>query len=97
MEVTLQYVPGCPHWRVADRRLRQLAGELDLDITRQRIGSPGAAERHGFCGSPTILVEGSDPFAADGESVGLSCRIYRTPGGPAGAPTVDQLRQVLVS
>jgi len=34
-------------------------------------------------------------FAEPGAGVGLSCRIYRTPEGLAGAPTVDQLRAKL--
>lgn len=54
-----------------------------------------AAQRVGFRGSPTILVDGRDPFASGDEPVGLSCRVYATPDGPAGAPTTDQLREVL--
>ena len=49
----------------------------------------------GFHGSPSILVDGVDVFAEPGAGVGLSCRIYRTPEGLAGAPTLDQLRAKL--
>ena len=28
--------------------------------------------------------------------IGLSCRVYTTPNGPAGSPTLDELRAVLV-
>ncbi|HXH78738.1 hypothetical protein [Nocardioides sp.] len=55
------------------------------------------AERVGFHGSPSILVDGVDAFAEPGDGVGLSCRIYRTPDGLAGAPTIEQLRAALVS
>ena len=94
-EVTLLYFDGCPSWQLADQRLRDLADELDLTITRERVETPEAAVAWGFRGSPTILVDGEDVFAAGDEPVGLSCRIYPTPDGPAGSPTVDQLRAAL--
>jgi hypothetical protein len=47
-----------------------------------------------FHGSPTIIVDGHDPFPTAGQP-GLACRIYQTPAGPAGAPTVEQLRSAL--
>jgi len=56
------------------------------------------AERLRFVGSPTLLLDGQDPFAAQtAGSFGLSCRIYRTPEGPAGSPTTEQLREVLAA
>ncbi|MDK1017238.1 MAG: thioredoxin family protein, partial [Actinomycetota bacterium] len=48
-----------------------------------------------FHGSPTVLINGIDPFAENDAPVGLSCRIYRTDEGLAGTPTIDQLRQAL--
>lgn len=95
VRVTLQYFGGCPNWALADRRLRALADELGFDVVRQRIDTPDAAARCGFRGSPTILVDGDDPFASGDEPVGLSCRVYATPDGTAGVPTIEQLRDVL--
>lgn len=95
MRVTIQYFDGCPHWRTLDERLRRLASELTLDIEQEIVGTPEAADAAGFRGSPTLLVDGVDPFASGDEPVGLSCRVYVTPDGPAGAPTLDQLREVL--
>lgn len=95
VRVTLQYFDGCPHWELADRRLRALADKLGFDVVRQRVDTPEAAARCGFRGSPTILVDGKDPFASGDEPVGLSCRVYSTPDGPAAVPTVDQLSEVL--
>lgn len=40
-----------------------------------------------------FLINGRDPFAEPGTTPSLSGRIYRTPRGPAGAPSLDQLRQ----
>jgi hypothetical protein len=45
----------------------------------------------GFTGSPTLLIEGTDPFARPGAPVALACRTYPTPSGLAGAPTIEQL------
>lgn len=47
-------------------------------------------------GSPTLLVDWVDPFAAPRAPVSLSCRIYRDPDGRAsGAPSVAALGRVL--
>ena len=47
-------------------------------------------------GSPTILVDGVDPFGAPGAAASLSCRLYRNSEGHAdGAPSVGQLRQAI--
>lgn len=94
-DVTLLYFDGCPSWRTADARLRSLAGELGFALHHRKVETPEAAEQLSFRGSPTILVDGSDPFARGDEPVGFACRIYRTPEGRAGSPTAEQLRDVL--
>jgi hypothetical protein len=38
-----------------------------------------------------VLVNGMDAFADPDTSVGLSCRLHRTPTGVDGAPTVEHL------
>ncbi len=59
------------------------------------MDSPEEAERTGFRGSPSILIDGADAFADPDAPVGLSCRVYQTPHGPTGSPTLDQLREAL--
>lgn len=100
MEVTLLYFDGCPTWRVADERLTRalaLVGAPDTPVTRRQVTTPEAAERLAFRGSPTVLIDGRDPFAAPDAPVGLACRMYVTPQGLAGAPTVEQLAAALTS
>ena len=53
------------------------------------------AVAEGFRGSPSFLVDGRDPFADHHVPIGLTCRRYPTDAGPAGAPTLEQLLQVL--
>ena len=66
-----------------------------VPITATVIDTQEEAERRGFVGSPTILIDGEDPFAEPGQPVGVACRIYRNPAGPAGVPDLLLLRQAL--
>lgn len=94
--MTLLYFDDCPNWHLANARLGALVAEHpEMLITRHVVDTPEEAEHTGFRGSPSILINGNDPFANPDDPVGLSCRIYQTPHGPAGSPTLDQLRAVL--
>lgn len=98
MKVTIQYFDGCPHWKLADARVRTVIAGLsyeDVTLEYQLIDSPETADRVGFLGSPTILVDGRDPFATGTEQVGMSCRVFRTENGVEGAPTESQLRRLI--
>ena len=45
---------------------------------------------------PTLLIDGTDPFAEPGQRLSMSCRQYRDDDGqPAGAPSVSQLRKAI--
>lgn len=93
MDVELLYFDGCPHWETAGERLRQVAGEVGVPVRCRRVRE--GDDLTGFGGSPTILIGGHDPFPRTGPVEGLSCRLYATPRGPAGSPTLDQLRAAL--
>jgi hypothetical protein len=98
MKITVQYFDGCPHWKLADRRLAAVLQAFDRDkftLEYQLIESPEMAERVGFRGSPTILIDGRDPFASGAEPIGMSCRVFRTELGAQGSPTEAQLREAL--
>ncbi len=96
MDITLQYFDGCPGWEQMDAHLEALAAEgIELRVTYQLIETLEAAAAAGFRGSPTVLVDGTDPFASPDAPVGLSCRVYRSEKGFAGTPTLDQLRDAV--
>jgi hypothetical protein len=98
MKITLQYFDDCPNWQITDRHLATLFAEgLQATIKYQRIASHEMAIESSFRGSPTVLIDGNDPFADDRESYGLTCRIYATDSGPAGSPTLEQLRAVIAA
>lgn len=96
MRVQLLYFDDCPSWRVAASHLEQLRDEFDIRVERVPVETPEEAARLGFLGSPSLVAEDVDLFAPEGAEVGLSCRIYQTPDGPAGSPTLDQVRQALL-
>jgi len=97
MKIQLLYFDGCPNWHVTDDRLREALEEIGSSVAVERVlvSTPEEAEAWSFHGSPSVLVDGEDPFVEPGADVGLSCRLYRTTTGLAGAPTVEQLIEVL--
>ena len=97
MEITLQYFDDCANWQTTDGYLKTVIADhsLDAEVRYQIIDTPEAAAEQGFRGSPTVLVDGSDPFADRDAPIGLACRIYQTETGPAGSPSLAQLEQAL--
>ena len=93
MRVELLWFAGCPNWQETDDRLRRALALTGTDgsVSFVEVTTTEDAERLRFRGSPTVLLDGRDPFADDDAPVGLSCRVFRTPDGLRGAPTVDQL------
>lgn len=98
MELTVLSVPDCPSVAVLTERLREvLGGRRDVRVSHRVVKDEVTAIRAGMHGSPTLLVDGRDPFAQPGQTPSLSCRLYRGAGGAAqGAPSVAQLHAVLV-
>ena len=95
MKLELLYIDDCPNWKIAAERLYDIASRRGLAVEHRIISTPEEAEAGRFRGSPTILVDGEDPFAARDEPFGLACRVYQTPDGPAGSPTTEQLESAL--
>ncbi len=98
MRVELVVVPGCPHEGVAAAALRSAladTGLSDVPVHTRVVRTDREAADVGFTGSPTILLDGVDPFAHPGARPGLACRLYPTATGPAGVPDAGQLRMAL--
>jgi hypothetical protein len=96
MNIAILYFNDCPHWKLANERVAAVSAERsDITVTHRLVESVEEAERLAFHGSPSILIDGVDAFADAAAAIGLSCRLYRTPEGPAGAPTVEQLRSAI--
>lgn len=97
LELTVLTVPDCPNEPVLRDRLAQVLPDYpEAIVTASVIDGEAGAARYGMHGSPTLLVNGVDPFAAPGMPVSVSCRLYRDPGGRVGgAPSVAMLREAL--
>lgn len=92
--ITIQYLKGCPHKALAEARVaeavRRCGGPAPAVIL-QEIADAEDAARVGFAGSPTVLVDGIDPFDRPRAGAGFACRLYPTEDGNEGAPSLDQL------
>jgi hypothetical protein len=89
-------VPGCPNVALLEQRLAEALAGLRVVTVQRVIAGADEAARCGMCGSPTLLVNGHDPFAVPGTVPALACRMYDGEGGRLeGAPTVQELRRAL--
>ncbi len=97
IEITLLYFVGCPSWKTGLENLQTAleAEQIQAEVRLLRIDDPEQAEREQFLGSPSFKVGGVDLWPEAREAYGLSCRIYATPGGLRGTPTVEMLREKL--
>jgi hypothetical protein len=98
VQVELLYFNGCPNTTTAQDRLTEALRSVGRDggsVELCRVETVEQAEELKFLGSPTIRIDGTDPFASGTEPVAFACRVYATPMGLSGAPTIDQLLEVL--
>lgn len=96
VRIDILYVTGCPNLTAARARVHQALQDAGLSavVEEVEILTQADAQRFGMHGSPTILIDGHDPFRAADEP-SLACRLYRTAGAVEGAPTVADLVEVL--
>lgn len=99
MKLEVLHVADCPHVAALTDRLDMLIpGRGDVVVEQQLIRDEVEAAVHGMTGSPTLLVDGADPFAEAGRTPSLSCRLYADEAGEvSGAPSLAQLRAVLAN
>lgn len=97
MRIEVLTIPGCPNGPVLTQRLATVLGDdPEVPVVRRSVTDPEEAARRGMRGSPTLLIDGRDPFADPDTPPSLSCRLYWAPdGSQQGAPSVEDLRRVL--
>ena len=98
MKIEVLYFDGCPTYRVAENRLRQVLAEegIEAEIELVAVNTDEEARKLRFPGSPTIRVDGRDLFPAPERGEWrLGCRVYATPEGLRGSPTAKMLREAL--
>jgi hypothetical protein len=98
MRVEILHIDDCANWEEAGRRVKialAATGHADATITFRTVRSPADAAASPFAGSPTITVDDVDLFPSAERISDLACRVYVTPTGLAGVPTVEQLEEAL--
>ncbi|MEU5991943.1 alkylmercury lyase family protein [Spirillospora sp. NPDC047418] len=97
MDLMVLTVQDCPNGPLLEERLAEVQAERSrLPVTRRVISDEAEAARWGMRGSPTLLIDGIDPFADPSTPASVSCRMYRAPDGRLeGAPPVAALRRAL--
>ncbi len=95
MKIELLWFDECPSYQEARTRLEQVLCEEGIDavIEMIQVHDHTDAVARKFLGSPTIRLNGIDPFAEPGQdNFAMQCRVYRTPAGLKGTPTKEMLR-----
>jgi hypothetical protein len=100
MRIEVLYFDGCPNSAEACRRTEAALAALargTVAVMMRQMRTAQDTKGTAFAGSPTISVDGRDVFPGAAPTSELSCRIYQTPNGLAGLPTVEQLKDALIN
>ncbi|MER5503617.1 organomercurial lyase [Streptomyces sp. NPDC002561] len=96
MRITVLTVPDCPNDPLAQERIAAALEGRAAEVELVEVRDEAEAARWGMSGSPTVLLDGVDPFAPAAAAPSVSCRLYRDADGTvSGAPSVAALRQAL--
>ena len=99
MKIQLLYFDDCPSWQSGLDNLRtalKIEG-FDASVVLVKVEDNDDANRLKFLGSPSFHISGKDLWPEYRETYSLSCRIYSTPDGMRGYPTVEMLRKKLIT
>ena len=97
MNIQLLYFDDCPSWQDGLKNLESVLQELNINTSIEviKVIDDTDAARLKFLGSPSFLVDGQALWHEERESYSLSCRVYSTPAGIRGVPTVTMLKEKL--
>ena len=87
MDIEVRFVAGCPNLAVTREKLEpalDAIGRSDVAVQPRGVRTHTEADELGFTGSPTILIDGCDPFSE-----------HHAAGGVSGSPNVEQLTAAL--
>ncbi|MEP7199123.1 MAG: thioredoxin family protein [Chloroflexota bacterium] len=97
MKVELLYFDGCPSWQQGLEHLRNALQRegMDAPIELVKVVDDADAEAKRFLGSPSFRVDGADLWHEIRAQYALGCRVYHTPHGLRGVPTVEMMQEKL--
>jgi hypothetical protein len=70
---------------------------MSTQIHLIKIGSPEQANEQQFLGSPSIRVGSTDLWPDERKDYFMGCRVYPTPDGLRGYPTIEMIREKLIA
>jgi hypothetical protein len=96
--ITVLTVPNCPNAPLIRERIAEALEGRTVPVEWIEVNDADEATRQGMTGSPTLLLDGIDPFADDGAVPSLSCQLYHHADGTTdGAPAAADLRRALTA
>ncbi len=101
MRIELLWFEDCPNHDAAERLVREVLAELQIESEVERIEVPDEASGIRLCfpGSPTIRVDGKDvePGWQVCDDCTPRCRLYATSEGLRGVPPREWIEAALRS
>jgi hypothetical protein len=96
MRLEVLHVADCPN---VSTLLQRLSEVTELPVSTHEIETEAEAVQFGMGGSPTLLINGLDPFPTPGQRTGaISCRLYRDQDNRiVPVPPVEQLRDAIAA
>ena len=97
MKIELLYFEGCPSWQSGLKNLHSAlkANRLDVSVELVQVLDNDDAARKKFLGSPSFRINGIELWDERRDVYSMSCRVYATPEGLKGSPTVSMLQEAL--
>lgn len=94
MKIQLLHFGGCPSRQSGLKNLQAAlkANGLDVSVELVKVLDNDDAARRKFLGSPSFRIYGIDLWEEKRDTYSLSCRVYATPEGMKGSPTVSMLQ-----
>ena len=96
--IEVLHIAECPGWERTIELSRQALDELGIDaasVSARLIVSTAEARRTHFAGSPTVLIDGVDPFPSEGPIEEPTCRVYAGADGLSPHPPYRDLLDAL--
>lgn len=92
MDIEIRHTTDCPFTAELVAELGTILSTegMDGDIRIRTVATIEEAQRLGFTASPTILVDGRDPFGHIQGTPALACRLRSE------VPSTDRLREAIV-
>ncbi len=97
MKVELLYFDGCPSWQSGLQNLHSALNTNGLPVSVElvQVMDNDDAARKKFLGSPSFRINGIDLWEEERDVYSMSCRVYATPEGMKGSPSVSMLEQAI--